>query len=202
MSECDCHISIQNEAQRRVLWILLLINGLMFLLELFLGIYSQSTALIADSMDMLADASVYGLGLYVVGKTAQAKARAAGLSGVLEIGLGVMVLVDITRRFIHGSEPESLFMIFVGMLALLANVSCLMLLSKHRDGEVHMRASWIFSKNDVIANLGVILAGLMVYVLNSRLPDLIIGSLVAFIVIKGGLAILKDAGKTFRNESK
>lgn len=195
MSNCDCQIEIKNSEQKSVLVALLLINALMFVVEIVLGIISDSTALIADSMDMLADAAVYGVGLYAVGKSITTKIRVAHISGVLQILLGGLVLIDILRRFIWGSEPESLFMIAVGLLALLANLICLKLISKHRDGEVHMRASWIFSKNDVLANLGVILAGVLVYLLDTRLPDLLIGSLVALLVIRGGIYIIKDAKK-------
>ena len=198
MSNCDCHIEIKNTEQKKVLVWLLAINAVMFVVEMILGIIAESTGLIADSMDMLADASVYGLGLYAIGHTLRAKIRAARWSGLLEISLGALVIVDVLRRFIVGSEPESLFMLSVGTLALAANVWCLKLLSKHRDGEVHMRASWVFSKNDVIANLGVILAGVLVFATGSRLPDLIIGFLVSLVVIRGGLAIIKDA----RNEAR
>lgn len=95
-----------------------------------------------------------------------------------------------------GSEPESLLIMMVGFVALLANVACLMLISRHRDGGVHMRASWIFSTNDVIANLGVIMSGVLVALLGSRYPDLIIGTLISLVVIRGGFTILKDAQET------
>lgn len=198
MSNCDCQIEIKNRQQQSVLIALLSINALMFVVEIVLGLISESTALIADSMDMLADAAVYGVGLYAVGKSAATKIRVARLSGVLEIMLGGFVLFDILRRTIWGSEPESVYMVLVGVAALIANVICLKLISRHRDGEVHMRASWVFSKNDVIANLGVILAGVLVYLLDSRLPDLLIGSLVALLVIRGGLAIIQDADREAR----
>lgn len=108
---------------------------------------------------MLADATVYGIGLYAVGRATSIKLRAASISGIFQIVLALGVMAEIVRRLIWGSEPEALFMIGVSIVALIANVVCLALISKHRDGEVHMRASWIFSKNDVIANSGVILAG-------------------------------------------
>jgi len=107
--------------------------------------------------------------------------------------LALGVLADVTRRFMLGSEPESIWMMGFGLLALLANVWCLLLIAKHRHGEIHMRASWIFSKNDVIANVGVILGGFLVYLFNSHLPDLLIGFAIALIVIRGGLAIIRDA---------
>jgi len=193
---CGCEVEINDTSERRVLITLLLINGIMFVVELGVGWWAQSTALIADALDMLADAMVYGVGLYAVGKSLLIKAHAARISGSLQVLLGLLVLVDIVRRIIVGSEPVSTLMMGMGLIALIANVTCLILIAKHREGEVHMRASWIFSKNDVIANLGVILAGGLVAWTGSRLPDLLIGLLVALIVIRGGMLILQDAKAT------
>ena len=192
MSGCGCEFEAKNKQQSRVLVQLLLINAVMFVIEIGLGVVAESTALIADSLDMLADAAVYGVGLYAVGRAANEKNRAASISGVLQITLGCVVVVDVLRRFYLGSEPDSLLMISVGMLALVANVICLKLLSKHRDGEVHMRASWIFSKNDVIANIGIIVSGVIVYLTQLAVADLIIGLVIALIVIRGGFQILAD----------
>jgi len=198
MADCGCEIEIKNHGEGRVLKILLGINAFMFIAEITLGILSESTALIADSLDMLADATVYGIGLYAVGRSPLVKIKAAHLSGVFQVLLGVLVSTDVIRRLIYGSEPESLLMISVGMVALVANVICLILISKHKGGEVHMRASWIFSKNDVIANIGIIMSGGFVYLLDSRFPDLIIGMIISIVVIRGGIHIMKDA----RNEKR
>lgn len=195
MSGCDCHIEIEHEEQRRTLILLLAINAVMFCVEFTFGIVGQSTGLIADAIDMFADALVYGVGLYAVGKSTIIKAHTAYLSGVFQIILALGVLTDVIRRFLYGSEPESMLMMGFGLLALMANVWCLSLIAKHRNGEIHMRASWIFSKNDVIANVGVILGGLMVYFLESHLPDLLIGFAIVLIVIRGGVSIIKDASK-------
>ena len=193
MSGCGCEMEIKNRDQSRVLILLLAINGVMFVAEMVAGILGDSTALIADSLDMLADATVYAIGLYAVGRSLLVKAKAAHISGIFQIMLGLGVLFDIVRRTVVGSEPESMMMVSVGMVALVANTICLVLIYKHRQGEVHMRASWIFSKNDVIANLGVIAAGLLVAYTDSHWPDLIIGLLIATIVTRGGLHIIKDA---------
>lgn len=193
MSGCECNISINDRAQSRILKILLAINALMFVVELLLGIYSESTGLIADSLDMLADATVYAIGLYAVGRAALVKINAARLSGIFQILLGLLVVADVVRRYIYGSEPLSVYIVSVGLLALIANVICLTLIAKHKSGGIHMRASWIFSKNDVIANLGVIIAGILVYALDSRLPDLLIGMIISAIVIRGGVLIIRDA---------
>lgn len=115
------------------------------------------------------------------------------LSGVLQVMLALSVAGEILRRMIVGSEPEPTFMIGVSLIALVANVICLALIAKHRDGEVHMRASWVFSKNDVIANVGVIAAGGLVLLLDEHWPDLVIGSLIVIVVFRGGISILVDA---------
>ncbi len=180
-------------AQKKVLRLLLAINFSMFVIEIVIGILSDSTALLADSLDMFADSTVYAISLYAVGKSMVIKNRAARLSGLFQIVLGLSVLLDIIRRLIWGSNPESFSMVAVGVAALFANTLCLYLIASHRKGEIHMRASWIFSKNDVIANLGVILGGILVYLLGSRIPDLLIGSLISLLVIRGGIEIVKDS---------
>ena len=195
MSGCGCEMTVRNARERKTLWWLLAINGAMFVAELWLGILAQSTALIADSLDMLADAMVYALSLYAVGKGVAMQVRSARLSGWLQIILALMVLFEVLRRFIHGSEPISALMMGVGLVALVANVICLLLIAKHRDGGVHMRASLIFSANDVIANMGVILSGALVWWLSSPYPDLIIGFIIAMVVLRGGIRILREAAK-------
>jgi Co/Zn/Cd efflux system component len=199
MSNCDCSVEIESKEQRRVLIILLVINAIMFIVEISAGFIAESTALIADSLDMLADAVVYGVGLYAVGKAVSAKANAAMLSGIFQIILALGVAIEILRRIYFGSDPESLFMIVISFIALAANVICLLLIAKHRKGEVHMRASWIFSKNDVIANIGVILSGLLVFLLGSRWPDIMIGTIIVLIVLRGGILIINDARREIRS---
>lgn len=176
-----------------MLHVLLAINATMFVVEIVAGWLAESTGLIADSLDMLADATVYGISLHAVGRSATAKRRAALLSGGFQILLAAGVGVEVVRRAAVGSDPVSVPMMAVGALALAANLTCLALLAKHRDGEVHMRASWIFSVNDVLANLGVILGGLLVLLLGSRWPDLAIGGAIALLVLWGGIRILRDA---------
>ncbi len=192
MSGCGCHIQVRNAAERRTLRILLVINGAMFVVGIGAGILAHSTALIADSLDMFADASVYALSLSAVGKSAYYKNRTAILSGIFQIMLAGIVAVDVIRRLIWGSAPESAWMMGIAGLSLIANSYGLYLLAKHRDGESHMRASWIFTQNDVLANFSVIVAGLLVSLLNSRFPDLIAGFGIAIIVVWGGISIIRD----------
>ena len=195
MSGCGCEMEARNVQERKTLQLVLGINAFMFLFEMAFGLVAQSTGLIADSLDMLADATVYAISLHAVGKSDVLKIRAAKFSGFAQMFLAALVLVDVFRRFLFGSDPVSTLMMGVGVIALAANVISLSLIAKHRDGGVHMRASLIFSKNDVIANLGVIVAGALVWALGSRYPDLVIGSVIAIIVFRGGLQILKEAAE-------
>lgn len=196
MSGCNCGTEQADTLERKTLLALLSINAFMFVTELIAGLLAQSTGLIADSLDMLADAAVYGLSFYAVGKGVLHQAKAAQISGYLQVILGLGVLFEVVRRLLFGSEPQSALIISIGAVALAANIICLVLISKHRDGDVHMRASWIFSTNDVIANLGVIFSGVLVAVMGSRFPDLIVGTIISLIVIRGGINILKDAKQT------
>jgi Co/Zn/Cd efflux system component len=165
----------------------------MFLVEFATGIYAESTGLIADSLDMLADASVYGLSFLVVYRSRKEQQSIARVSGWLQALLAVGVLLEVGRRFLYGSEPESFLMIAMGVVALIANIVCLLVIFKHREGGAHMKASWIFSANDVIANAGVILAGVLVTATASNLPDLIIGTIIGLIVLNGARRILAIA---------
>lgn len=193
MADCDCKLEVSSREQGRVLKVLLAINAAMFLVEVVAGVLAESTGLIADSLDMLADATVYGIALYAVGGVARVKIRAAMASGFFQIALAVVVVLDVIRRAAFGSDPEPGYMVLVGLVALIANVICLGMIAKHRDGGVHMRASWIFSRNDVIANAGIIVGGALVYATGVRWPDLVIGTAIALIVFRGGLAIIADA---------
>jgi Co/Zn/Cd efflux system component len=177
--------------EARTLRVLLAVNAAMFLVELVAGWLAESTGLIADSLDMLADATVYGLALYAVGRAARTKLRAAHVSGVFQAALAVGVLADVARRLLAGSAPEAPAMIGISLLALAANASCLLLIARHRHGGAHMKASWIFSTNDVIANLGVVVAGALVAWTGSRLPDLAVGTAVALLVLGGAVRILR-----------
>jgi cation diffusion facilitator family transporter len=201
MSDCGCKIEAKNAQQRKTLRMVLLVNLIMFLIESFMGVIAQSTALIADSLDMLADAIVYAISLYAVSGSQLLKNKAAFLSGIFQITLAFFVLIDVVKKIMFNSFPEFLIMGGIGLCALLANIYCLILISKHKDEEIHMKASWIFSKNDVIANFAVILAGIMVYLFNSNLPDLIVGLAISALVLWGGIIIIKESKTTNNNPS-
>jgi cation transport ATPase len=185
-------LSLANEAKEtQILKWLLAINGFMFIVEIVAGWSAQSTGLIADSIDMFADAAVYGLALYAVGHSVNKKLKAAHISGWLQMILALGALTEVARRFIFGSEPVSDLMMGFGLVALIANVACLLLIFKNKESGAHMKASWIFSANDVIANLGVILAGALVAWTGSRYPDLVIGIIIGVIVLNGARRILQ-----------
>ena len=183
----------ETEAQRRVLRIALVLNLTMFIVGLVAGLLGQSSSLIADALDMLADASAYAIALGAIGRSTRFKAGAATLSGSLLLVLGVLVLLDAGRRALFGSEPESLVMMAVAFLSFLVNASVLRMLGRYREGEVHLRATWIFTRVDVIANVAVMLSGLVVLLTGSQFPDLIVGGAIGIYVVKEAFEILSEA---------
>ena len=185
--------STETEAQRRVLRIALVPNATMFIVGLVAGLLGQSSSLIADALDMLADASAYAIALGAIGRSTRFKAGAATLSGSLLLVLGVLVLLDAGRRALFGSEPESLVMMAVAFLSFLVNASVLRMLGRYREGEVHLRATWIFTRVDVIANVAVMLSGLVVLLTGSQFPDLIVGGAIGIYVVKEAFEILSEA---------
>lgn len=178
--------------ERKLLWQVLAINFIFFVLEMTTGFFSRSMGLVADSLDMLADSFVYGLALFAVGGTAVLKKKIAKTAGYFQLALAVLGFIEVIRRFIGFEEtPNFKTMIIVSVLALIANGICLYLLQKSKSQEAHMRASMIFTSNDVIVNLGVITAGVLVYFTNSKFPDLIVGTIVFVLVGYGAYRILK-----------
>ncbi len=178
--------------QRKLLWTVLAVNFAFFAIEMTTGIISGSMGLVADSLDMLADSLVYGISLFAVGATATRKKNIATLAGYFQITLAVIGFIEVVRRFWRVEEmPNFSTMIVVSILALVANCFCLYLLQKSKSKEAHMQASAIFTSNDVIINLGVIVAGISVYLLNSNKPDLIIGTIVFVVVVRGAIKILR-----------
>jgi Co/Zn/Cd efflux system component len=199
---CGCHSdqSVETEAQRRVLRIALALNATMFVVGIVAGLLGQSSSLIADALDMLADASAYAIALGALGRSARFKAGAATLSGSLVLLLGALVLLDVGRRALLGSEPQSLVMMPVAFASLLVNASVLRMLGRYREGEVHLRATWIFTRVDVIANVGVMLSGLLVLLTGSRFPDLVVGGAIGVFVVKEAIEILSEARKARAGE--
>lgn len=189
-SESEMPFALDPARERRTLRILLGVNATMFVVGLVAGIVARSTGLLADSLDMFADAAVFTLSLYAVGRSRATKLRAAHVSGWLQAILALGALGEVVRRFIQGGEPDAPIMMAIAATSLVANSFCLWLMTKHRNGGAHMKASTIFLANDVVANLGVIGAGILVDVTNSRYPDLVIGTVIALVVLGGARRIL------------
>lgn len=184
--------SSNDNIERKMLWWVLAINFSFFVIEILYGWVSKSMGLVADSLDMLADSIVYGMSLIAVGSTMLKKKKIAKVSGYFQILLALLGLVEVIRRFI-GMEEIPVFqnMIVISIFALIANSVSLYLIQKVKSEEAHMKASAIFTSNDIIINLGVIIAGVLVYFTQSKYPDLIIGFMIFLIVMRGALRILK-----------
>lgn len=191
----DEEILIEPEKkQRKVLLTVFIINLTFFIGEFIAGLLSGSMGLVADSLDMLADALVYGLSLMAVGSAISKKKRVAKLSGYFQMTLAIFGFIEVVRRFFESEKlPDFQTMIIISILALAANSYCLALLLRSKSKEAHMQASTIFTSNDIVINFGVILAGALVYLTQSNYPDLVIGTIVFLIVIRGAVRILQLA---------
>jgi Co/Zn/Cd efflux system component len=191
--ETVTHAQRQASAERRVLSIALGLNASMFVVGFVAGLFGESLGLIADSLDMLADALAYGLSLAAIGRASIFKARVARMSGTLLLVLGLGVVVDVARRALAGSDPEAGIMLATASLSLVVNATVIRMLTRFRRGEVHLRAAWIFTRADVVANIGVILSAVLVFLTGSRYPDLIVGLAIGGYVIWEAVEILQRA---------
>ena len=194
MDEC-CEVRAIPREQRRVLGAVLAINAAMFLTESVAGVVAHSTALVADSIDMLGDALVYGFSLYVIGRGVIWQARAALLKGILMAAFGVGVLVQVAVKIAQGLTPNVEVMSAVGALALVANLGCLALLWRRRGDDVNMRSAWLCSRNDVIGNAAVLVAAAAVAATGSPWPDIGVGLLVASVFGRSAVQVVRDASR-------
>lgn len=202
MSDCGCKTTeTRTTEQRRTLCIALALNATMFVVGIVAGIVGQSSGLIADALDMLADASAYAIALAAIHRSIAFKTRAATLSGLILLILGLGVLLDAFRRAAFGSSPESLVMIAVAVVSLCVNSTVLYLLAREQDKkEVHLRATFIFTRADVVANIAVILSGIILWITHFRYVDLIVGIAIGIYVMREAWEILTDA-KEAKNEA-
>ena len=187
---------MKTALERNALWLLFALNAAMFIIEVVAGVIAESMGLVADGLDMLADASVYGLALLAVGKPAASKVRAAFTAGYLQLALACVAALKLLRAIVLGSDPEPSAMIGVSLLALAANAVAVGILRRHRHGDVHIRAAWIFSATDVQVNLLVIAAALLVLEMDSAIPDLAVGAAICVLVFRSVWRILGDARRT------
>lgn len=184
----------EHIGDKKLLWIVFAINAGFFVVEIIAGYFAHSMGLVADSLDMLADAIVYGMSLMVVGAALSKKKRVAKLSGIFQLGLAIFGIVEVIRRFFgFDGAPDYITMVLISIFALIGNAASLYMLQKKKSTEAHMEASYIFTSNDVIANIGVIMAGIIIYFTQSILPDLVIGTIVFGLVARGAFRIMKLA---------
>lgn len=202
MEECckseELKVDHRQKGQVRILQIVLLINFVMFFVELIYSFLAHSTSLLADSLDMLGDAFVYGFSIYVIGRGLCWEKAASNLKGIIMLVFGLGVIGEAFRRFMISSFPEPLSMGVVSLIALAANFACAFLLLRYRYDDMNMRSAWLCSRNDVLANIGVIMAAAGVAVFDSKIPDLLVGIIIACLVLQSAWHLLNSSGKPNR----
>lgn len=186
-----CEITAMRQSHGRILWIVLAINALMFFVEGTAGLVAHSTALLADTLDMFGDALVYGFSLFVLARSARWQAVAALLKGTFMFAFGVGVFVEAGYKIWRPDMPAVETMGIIGGVALIANLICFFLLYSHRADNLNMRSTWLCSRNDLFANLGVILAAGGSYLLASHWPDVIVGIIIAGLFLWSALDVLR-----------
>jgi len=184
--------SLGNQ-HRNVLVSVLVINAVLFIVEAAAGLLANSTALVADSLDMLGDSLVYGFSLYVLGRSAEWKARAALLKGAIMAVFGAGVLIEAIHKTISGTVPAADTMGLIGTLVLLGNGICFFLLFRHRSDDLNMRSTWLCSRNDIIANVSVLIAAVLVKTLDISWPDILVGAAIAALFLRSALSVLRDS---------
>lgn len=189
----SCDLEKMQKSQAKVLWIVLAINAVMFVAEFAGGILAKSLALTGDSLDMLGDAIAYGSSLYVINKGRKAKALSASLKGFIMLGTAMAVLGQAVWKLMNRVPPEVGLMSSVTLVALVANITCLVLLTRHRSDDINMSSVWVCSRNDLIANTAVLAAAGLVSVTGSAWPDIIVGLGITLLFFKSGIGVLSSA---------
>ena len=197
-STCGNETALADPRWRRVLWMALIVNAAMFLVEMVAGATADSRALQADALDFLGDAANYAVSLVVVGAALAWRARAALLKSVFMLGFAAWVFGSAVLAFVNGTSPNPTMMGAVGALALAANAGVALLLYRYRTGDANMRSVWICSRNDAIGNVAVMLAALGVLGTDSAWPDLIVASIMAGLALIGGLQVFRQATNELR----
>ncbi|MEO6146069.1 MAG: cation diffusion facilitator family transporter [Sulfuriferula sp.] len=195
-----CTIDQSQSRQLRVLKWVLLINIVMFGIEFTAGLVAGSAALMADSLDMLGDALVYGMSLYAVTRGMRWKAWAALAKGVVMAVFGVAVLGQIAYRMMNAVPPEAATMGVIGALALGANLLCLRLLTRHRDDDINMRSVWLCSRNDIIANVSVLMAAGLIALIHRPWPDWIVGFGIAMLFLHSAWRVVRQARRQLQTD--
>lgn len=197
MGSC-CHnkendLAAKAEKHRNVLVVVLIINLLMFFVEMGFGWYANSLALTGDALDMLGDAITYASSLWVLGMGTVEKARVARLKAIIMLLFGGFISARCIYRGMYPVVPEFGLMFGVGVLALIMNLVCLFLLTRHKEDDINMKSVWICSRNDIVANSSVLSAAVLVYFTSSPYPDIAVGVALAWLFTKSAISILHDA---------
>ena len=182
-----------QQRQAKILWIILIINAVMFVVEFSGGIKAASLSLTGDSLDMLGDALVYGCSLYVIQKGKKAQARSAILKGGIMFLTAIAVFARATYQLFAQTVPTAQLMSEIGILALVANIICFFLLIRHRNDNINMSSVWLCSRNDIIANTSVLLTAGLVFLTGSFLPDFILGLLLTVVFAQSAGKVLQKA---------
>jgi cation diffusion facilitator family transporter len=193
-----CEVAALRESHSRVLWLVLAINAVMFLVEGTAGILAHSTSLLADALDMLGDALVYGFSLFVLARSARWQASAALAKGVFMLLFGLGVLGEAAYKAFHPVMPVVATMGAVAGLALAANVVCFLLLYRHRGDNLNMSSVWLCSRNDLVANVAVLGAAAATGLLVSRWPDILVGCLIASLFLGSAFRVLQQSLRALR----
>jgi len=188
-----CEVRTLRERHGRVLWIVLGINALMFVVEGAAGLLAQSTSLLADALDMLGDALVYGFSLFALARSVRWQAGAALAKGGFMLAFGLIVLAEAAYKVFHPVMPDVEMMGVIGTGALVANIVCFFMLYSHRADNLNMSSTWLCSRNDLIANAGVLIAAGTAYLLASRWPDIVVGCIIAAVFLRSAFSVLRDA---------
>ncbi len=186
-------ISALRSTHKTVLIVVLAMNAILFVVEAAAGLLANSTALLADSLDMLGDSLVYGFSLYVLWRSAVWKAKAALLKGVIMAVFGVGVVVEVIYKTISGIVPSAETMGIIGVVVLVGNGICFLLLYRHRSDDLNMRSTWLCSRNDIISNLSVLLAAIGVKVFNASWPDILVGAAIAALFLRSAFTVLRES---------
>jgi Co/Zn/Cd efflux system component len=192
----DCHEDDPqrgNPAYRRILWVVLAINAVMFAVEIGAGLAVGSASLQADALDFLGDAGNYAISLFVVGMALRYRAMAALAKGGTMAVFGLWVLAITGWHAWHGTLPHAFTMGAVGFTALAANAASFALLWSHRGGDSNMRSAWICTRNDVLGNLAVLLAALGVFGSGTGWPDVFVAAMMASLALQGAFIVIRHA---------
>jgi cation diffusion facilitator family transporter len=184
--------------QRRVLIVVMVINFVMFVAEFGGGVFARSSAVMADSVDMLGDAVVYALSLYALSRGPRWEAGAALAKGGIILVFGIAVVFEIVNKFINGVPPSSTLMLAFGSAALIANLTCLAMLWRFRSENVNMSSTFECSRNDVASNVGVLAAAGVVAMTGAAWPDIAVGGIIALIFLRSAWRVLAEAIPAWR----